>query len=136
MEWIVLGALALLLYFVIRFGAMAGSWLAGSRYRAYRQLATRYHGKYESRGLADPPTVSFTYNGSNVRVGLAPNVSGQSHGPRTRVVARFRQGLPIRLELAPRARPSPMQAPKGTRLVRLGDPEFDQGYIVQAAIRN
>ncbi len=132
MAWVFLGSLALILYLVIRLGALASAWLSGSRYRAYRQLAARYQGKYESRGLADPPTVSFSHQGSLVRVGLAPQVAGQALGPRTRVVARFRQGLPFRLELAPILRPAPPQIPKGTRSVRIGDQEFDRGYVVQA----
>ncbi|AGA26105.1 RING finger protein [Singulisphaera acidiphila] len=132
MHLVVLGAIILLVYLVIRLGATAGAWLTGSRYRAYRQLAARYQGKYESRGLSDPPTVSFAYNGSNVRVGLAPQITGQPNNPRTRVVVRFRNGLPFRLELAPISRPAPAQAPKGTRLVRIGDQEFDRGFVVQA----
>lgn len=132
MQLVVLGAIILLVYLVIRLGATAGSWLTGSRYRAYRQLAARFHGKYESRGLSDPPTVSFAYQGSNVRVGLAPQIAGQPQHPRTRVVARFRNGLPFRLELAPLSRPAPAQPPKGTRLVRIGDQEFDRGFVVQA----
>lgn len=132
MAWVFLGGLALLLYLVIRLGALASAYLSGSRYRAYRQLATRYQGKYESRGLADPPTVSFSFHGSLVRVGLAPQVAGQALGPRTRVVVRFREGLPFRLELAPVLRPAPPQSPRGTRLVRIGDQEFDRGYVVQA----
>ena len=128
----ILGAFFLILYLVLRLGASASAWLSGSRYRSYRQLAARYRGKYESRGLSDPPTVSFPYNGSNVRVGLAPHVAGQPPNPRTRAVARFRRGLPFRLELAPVARPAPPQPPKGTRLVRVGDQEFDRGYVVQA----
>jgi hypothetical protein len=127
-----LGVFFLGLYLMIRFGAWATARLTGSRYRAYRQLAARYRGKYENRGLSDPPTVSFSYNGSSVRVGLAPHVAGQPPNPRTRVVVRFGNGLPFRLELAPVARPSPPQPPKGTRLVRIGDQEFDRGYVVQA----
>ena len=100
--------------------------------RAYRQLANRFHGRYESRGISDPPTVSFLYHGTTVRVGLAPNVPGQPANPRTRVVARFRRGIPFRLELAPISRPAPPQAPKGTRIVRTGDPDFDRGYVIQA----
>ncbi|WP_406696565.1 RING finger protein [Singulisphaera sp. Ch08] len=132
MHLVVLGAIVLLVYLVIRLGATAGAWMTGNRYRSYRQLAARYQGKYESRGLSDPPTVSFAYKGSNVRVGLAPQITGQSNHPRTRVVARFRNGLPFRLELAPVSRPAPAQAPKGTRLVRIGDQEFDRGFVVQA----
>jgi hypothetical protein len=133
MAWVILGVLALLLYLTIRLVALLSAWVSGSRYRAYRMLATRYQGRYESRGLSDPPTVSFSHRGSAVRVGLAPQIAGQSAvGPRTRVVARFRQGVPFRLELAPVSRPAPPQAPKGTRLVRLGDQEFDRGYVVQA----
>jgi hypothetical protein len=132
MGLIILGLVALGIYLAIRVGAAASAWISGSRFRAYRILATSYHGRYENRGLSDPPTVSFAHNGSNVRVGLAPQVPGQALGPRTRVVARFRRGLPFRLELAPVARPAPPQPPKGTRIVRLGDPEFDRHYIVQA----
>lgn len=132
MSFVVLGLVLLAIYFTIRFLAKAGAWLSGNRFRAYRALATRYQGRYEARGLSDPPTVSFPYNGSNVRVGLAPQIPGQVLGPRTRVVARFRAGLPFRLELAPVSRPAPPQAPKGTRLVRVGDPEFDRGFVVQA----
>jgi hypothetical protein len=132
MTLVALGAIVLVLYLAIRLGATAASWLSGNRHRAYRQLAQRYRGKYESRGISDPPTVSFSYNGSNVRVGMAPQVPGQPPNPRTRVVARFPKGLPFRLELAPVSRPSPAQAPRGTRVVRVGDQEFDRGYVVQA----
>jgi hypothetical protein len=48
------------------------------------------------------------------------------------VVARFAHGLPFRMELAPIARPAPPQPPKGTRLVKVGDAEFDRGYVTQA----
>jgi hypothetical protein len=132
MQLLAVGIIVLLLYVIVRLMATAGAWVSGNRFRAYRQLATRYQGKYESRGLSDPPTVSFGYNGANVRVGLAPHVAGQPPNPRTRVVARFRQGIPFRLELAPASRPSPAQAPKGTRPIRIGDQEFDRGYVIQA----
>jgi hypothetical protein len=129
---VVIGLIVLTLYLVVRLVASAGAWISGNRFRAYRLLAAGYQGRYENRGLSDPPTVSFSHNGSSVRVGLAPQVPGQVLGPRTRVVARFRQGLPFRLELAPVSRPSPPQPPRGTRLVRVGDPEFDRGFVVQA----
>ena len=129
---VILGLFALLLYLGIRLGASALAWLSGTRHRPYRQLAVRYRGRFESRGFSDPPTVSFTYHGANVRVGLAPQVAGRPLVPRTRVVARFARGLPFRFELSPIARPAPPQAPKGTRLVRVGDPEFDRGYVIQA----
>ena len=132
MDLLVLGLIVLGFYLLVRLAATSSSWLSGRRFSAYRQLAALFRGKYESRGLTDPPTVSFTHNGSAVRVGLAPQIVGQSQAARTRVVARFGGGLPFRMELAPTARPAPSQAPKGTRLVRIGDPEFDRGYIVQA----
>ena len=132
MGLVVVGLVILSTYLAIRLLAAGSAWLAGNRFRAYRLLAARYHGRDENRGLSDPPTVSFGYNGSNVRVGLAPQVPGQALGPRTRVVARFRTGLPFRLELAPVSRPAPPQPPKGTRIVRAGDPEFDRGFVVQA----
>ncbi len=90
-------------------------------------------GRYETRGLSDPPTVSFTHNGATVRVGLAPTIQGQpGQIPRTRVVARFGHGIPFRMELAPAARPAPPQSPRATRPVMTGDREFDNGYVVRA----
>jgi hypothetical protein len=130
--WLYVGLVVLILYAVIRGGVKSITWITGNRFRAYRQLATRYRGRYENRGLSDPPTVSFTHNGSTVRVGLAPQIPGQPTFPRTRVVVRFGQGLPFRLELAPYARPSPAQPPKGTRPVRVGDHDFDRAFSVQA----
>jgi hypothetical protein len=120
------------LYLVVRLTAKGFAGLAGARFKAYRQLALRYGGKYENRGLVDPPTVSFAHNGSNVRVGLAPTVPGQPSYPRTRVVCRFAKGIPFRMELMPLGRPAPAQPPKGTRPVKSGHVEFDRGYIVQA----
>jgi hypothetical protein len=133
MQMVILGLIILSAYIFIRLIAKTGAWMSGSRYRAYRQLATRYNGRYESRGLSETPTVSFNYNGSTVRVGLAPTIAGQPDQiPRTRVVARFQSGIPFRMELAPVSRPAPPQPPKGTRPVKLGDPAFDSGYVVQA----
>jgi hypothetical protein len=120
------------LYVAVRLGSSALAGFSGARHRAYRQIAQRYRGRYENRGLVDPPTVSFQHNGSNVRLGLAPVIAGQPSIPRTRVVARFGRGLPLRLELMPMGRPAPAQPPKGTRLVRTGHAEFDRSYIVQA----
>jgi Prokaryotic RING finger family 1 len=129
----ILGLIVLFACLLIRAMAKFGAWMSGARYRAYRQLAARYNGRYESRGLSDTPTVSFSHNGSTVRVGLAPTIAGQpAQIPRTRVVARFPSGIPFRLELAPVSRPAPPQPPKGTRPVKVGDSAFDHGYIVQA----
>ncbi len=133
MELVILGAIVLFVYLMVRLLATFGAWMSDARYRGYRELANRYRGRYETRGLSDPPTVSFNHNGSTVRVGLAPTIAGQpSQIPRTRVVARFRQGIPFRLELAPLARPAPPQLPKGTRLLKLGIAEFDREFVVQA----
>ncbi|MFI5458303.1 MAG: RING finger protein [Isosphaerales bacterium] len=133
MQLLFIGLVVLFVYIFIRLLVILSAWMRGARYRAYRHLATRYGGRYESRGLSESPTVSFTHNGATVRVGLAPTVPGQpGQIPRTRVVVRFRSGIPFRLELAPVIRPAPPQSPKGTRLVKLGDPEFDRGFVVQA----
>jgi len=133
MELVILGAIVFFVYVVVRLLATFGTWVSDARYRGYRELANRYRGRYESRGLSDPPTVSFNHNGANVRVGLAPTIAGQpGQIPRTRVVVRFRAGIPFRLELAPSARPAPPQAPKGTRLLKLGIAEFDREFVVQA----
>jgi len=132
MSLLVVGLFALIIYLAIRLASTAAAWLSGSRHWPYRQLAMRYRGRFESRGFSDPPTVSFSHNGSNVRVGLAPQVAGKSQAARTRVVARFQEGLPFRFELAPVSRPAPAQPPKGTRPVRVGDLEFDGSYVIQA----
>ncbi|WP_435019283.1 RING finger protein [Tundrisphaera sp. TA3] len=132
MGWIVLIVFIALAYAFVRVCAKVAGGIAGTRFRAYRQLAAQYRGKYENRGMSDPPTVSFTHHGALVRVGLAPIVPGQPTIPRTRVVVRFARGLPFRLELAPVGRPSPAQPPKGTRPIRVGDSEFDRGFVVQA----
>jgi hypothetical protein len=132
MELVWLGVFFLLLYLVVRFLTKGMSGLSRIRHKAYRQLAQRYRGKYEPRGLVDPPTVSFTHAGSMIRVGLAPVVPNQPATPRTRVVARFGQGLPLRLELMPMGRPQPPQAPKGTRPVKLGQSDFDRAWVIQA----
>lgn len=133
MELVILILIVLFLYIGIRALSTFSAWMTGRRYQAYRSLAARFRGRYESRGLSDPPTVSFIHNGSTVRVGLAPTIAGQPNQlPRTRVVARFAQGIPFRLELAPSCRPSPPQPPRGTRAVRLRDPAFARTYVVQA----
>ena len=134
MELVILGLIVLSVYLVIRLLAKFGAWMSGARYRAYRQLAARYNGRYESRGLSDTPTVSFNHNGSTVRVGLAPTIAGQPGqipaNPGGRPVSNrgFRFGWSWRRQAVPR----PPQPPKGTRPVKLGDPEFDRGYVVQA----
>ena len=132
MELLLIGLIALPLYLIVRFGPSWIDWLSGRKFRAYRQLAQRYRGGYENRGLSEPPTVNFSYNSSTVRVGLAPPIPGQPLPPRTRIVIRFAKGLPFRLELAPVARPAPPQPPRGTRPILCGDAEFDRAFIVQA----
>jgi hypothetical protein len=131
-EFVVLGLIVLFIYAFIRLLTSLSSWMQYSRYRAYRQLASRFHGRYESRGISEPPTVSFYYQSTSVRVGLAPTVPGQPSIPRTRVVARFRRGIPFRLELAPVSRPAPPQPPKGTRVVKTGAADFDRRFVIQA----
>jgi hypothetical protein len=133
MQLLFVALIVLLVYLFIRLLANFGKWMGGVRYRAYRHLAARYRGRYESRGLSEAPTVSFTHNAATVRVGLAPTIAGQpAQIPRTRVVARFSRGIPFRLELAPFVRPAPPQPPKGTRPVKLGEQEFDREFVVQA----
>ena len=132
MQLFAVGLILLFMYLFVRGGARLVSWMSGARHKAYRSLAARYRGRCESRGLVDPPTVSFVHNGSSVRVGLAPVVPGQPSGPRTLVVARFPEGLPLRLELLPASRPKPPQPPRGTRPVSAGIPEFDRSYFIQA----
>ncbi len=127
---------AILVFFVAVYGIVrllstvisrSGSW-----HHPYAQLALLYDGRVESRGRAATPLVCFHHRGAQVRVGLAP----QSHAqvapfPRTRVVIRFRESIPFRLELAPWARQAPAQPPKGTRRVVIEHPSFGH-YVVYA----
>ena len=57
MELVILCLIVLLLYLFIRLLTSFSTWMSGTRYRAYRHLGLHYRGRYESRGLADPPTV-------------------------------------------------------------------------------
>lgn len=131
MRLAVLCGITLTLYFLLRLGARGIAAISGGRFKAYRLLASRYHGEYESRGMYDPPTVSFHHHDSLVRVGLAPVTPGQPPNPRTRVVSRFKEGMPFRLELAPVTRPAPPQEPRGTRPVKLGIPFLDREFNVR-----
>jgi hypothetical protein len=132
-ELIGLAIFFLVLYGLVRGASRALAALTGSRFRAYRLLAHKYRGRYENRGMIDPPTVSFTHRDSSVRVGLAPVVPGQPAPPRTRVVARFGAGgLPFRFELMPATRPAPPQPPKGTRPVPSGQAAFDRAFVARA----
>lgn len=132
MIWIFLALVALALYGFLIGGVKFVSVVLGGRHGAYRQLAAEFRGRYEPRGLADPPTVSFAHADATVRVGLAPTIPGQANPPRTRVVVRFNQGIPFRLELIPTNRPAPPQPPKGTRVVRIGDATFDRMFLIRA----
>ena len=94
-------------------------------------------------GMTDPPTVSFNYNGSTVRVGLAPQFPGQPTYPRTRVVARFAKGpaVPARTlpgwSTGPRAASQEGQGrfawetPSSTEtfLVQANDPEMARDFL-------
>ena len=124
MEVIVLGLIVLFIYAFIRLMASLSAWMTGKRYRAYRQVADRFGGRYESRGSAirrrsascimEPPSASAWRRRFRAsRPTPAPALSRDSA-----------QGIPFRLELAPAARPAPIQAPKGTRPVKTGDLEF------------
>jgi len=132
-----MGFFGLILLLLFAYGAVraltaVGAWAIGARYRAFRRLASRYGGRCESRGMSGAPIVSFQHGGDLVRVGLAPPGPGGSATPATRIIVRFRQAVPLRLELAPVSRALPRRALKGTNPVRLGDREFDGGFVVQA----
>ncbi|MDG3005691.1 RING finger protein [Paludisphaera mucosa] len=122
----------LVAYGVIRFLARAIAWASGSRYRAFRRLASRFGGRYETRGLSDSPIVSFPQGEDVVRVGLAPASARRAGVISTRVVVRFRNGIPFRLDLAAFDSPLIRMAAKGTQPVRLGDREFDGAFAVRA----
>ncbi len=124
--------LVLVTYIVVRLVAKGFRAAFAARFRAYRLLARRLDGQYESRGMSEPPTVSFHHRGVAIRVGLAPSIPGQPSGPKTRIVARFGPGQPLRLEISPRLRPGPPQEPRGTRQIRLGVPEFDRVYLARS----
>ena len=107
--------------------------MSGVRYWAYRHLAALLRGSTRAEGSRNTPTVSFTHNGSTVRVGLAPTIAGQpaadSSDPRGRAV---QPRHPVPAGAGSRCPPAPAQAPKGTRPVKLGDQEFDRDFVVQA----
>lgn len=122
----------LVVYGLVRLLTAVGSWAVGSRYRAFQRLAVQYGGRCEPRGASNAPIVSFQHEGDLIRVGLAPPGPGGSVNPATRIIVRFRRAAPLRLELAPVERGLPRRAMKGTNPVRLGDREFDGGFVVQA----
>ncbi|AMV37171.1 RING finger protein [Planctomyces sp. SH-PL62] len=122
----------LVAYGLIRLLAKSAAWVTGSRYRAFRRLAARHGGRYETRGLSDSPIVSFPQGEDLVRVGLAPASARRPGVISTRVVVRFRRGIPFRLDLAPRESPQLRPPAKGTQPVFLGDREFDGAFVVQA----
>ncbi len=132
MLWIFFILAALVLYGMLRGGVKLSTLLTVGRYGAYRQLAAEFGGRYEPRGLTDPPTVSFRHRGATVRVGLAPLVPGQPRRPGPGWSIRFDQGIPFRLELTPASRPTPPQPPKGTRAVRVGDASSTAASSIQA----
>ena len=113
MQTVIVGLIVLSAYILIRLLARIGAWMSGARYRAYRQLAARYNGRYESRGISDTPTVSFNYHGSTYARWPAhdrrptwadsPNPGGRP----------FQSGIPFRLELASGSRPRPAPATQG-----------------------
>ncbi len=123
---------ALAAYWSLRLIARAAAWALGSRYRAFRQLAGRFHGVYETRGLSDSPIVSFPRGEDLVRVGLAPASARTPGVVSTRVVVRFRRGIPFRLDLLPASSPRARQASQGTETVATGDREFDGAFAVRA----
>lgn len=124
------GGVFLFLYFVLRAASFLVSRFSERRYRAYRRLAKRYRGRYEPRGMGEPPTVGFLYNGSLVRVGLAPVAQRRGPtAPRSRVVARIgRINRSFRMELIPASPDSMLQQPRGTRRITLGDTDFDRSF--------
>lgn len=132
MELIGLALFALIGYGCLRFISQILSWLTGSRYRAFRRLSSHYGGRYETRGLADSPIVSFSQGEDLVRVGLAPASARRAGMVSTRVVVRFRRGIPFRLDLFPHHSMIGRMSEKGTQPVRLGDREFDNAYAVRA----
>lgn len=120
------------IYAIVRLVSTVASW-TGTWHRPYSQLAVAFDGRVESRGNDRSPLVSFEYKGSLVRVGLAPEQPGQIESiPRSRVVARFAEGVPFRLELAPYSRIGQAQPPKGTRRVEVDEPHFNRAYVVHA----
>ena len=133
MELVILGLIVLSLYIFIRLLSTFSAWVSGSRYRAYRHLAAQYRGRYrESRsvgpahGQLHPQWVDHPGGpGTHHRRTGRPDPAD----PRRDAI---RGGDPVPTRTGPIARPAPPQAPKGTRLVKVGDPAFDRGFLVQA----
>ena len=123
----ILGAFVLFFYLVVRLRldpglsvdrdastGPTGNWRCG------------YGGRYESRGLADPPTVSFQHNGRRCGSACAVRSPG-SHPCLGRAWWRGSPGAAVPPGAGAGLPPRPAQPPKGTRLVRVGDLEFDRG---------
>jgi len=119
-------------YGLIRLLAKLGAWAAGARYRGFRRLAARRGGRYETRGLGDSPIVSFPHGEDLVRVGLAPTAGRRPGQTSTRIVVRFRRGVPFRMDLLPLGSPRLRMPTKGTLRVAVGDREFDGAFAVLA----
>lgn len=124
--------LALVGYGSFRLLARAVAWASGTRYVALRRLASRFGGRYETRGLADSPIVSFPHGEDLVRVGLAPASDRNPGLVGTRIVVRFRRGIPFRLDLLPTDSPMLRRAVRGMEPVVLGDREFEGAFAVRA----
>lgn len=132
-----MGLLAFAFFVLLAYGSLrltikAVAWATGSRYHAFRRLAARFNGRYEARGLADSPIVSFPQGDDLVRVGLAPASARKAGVISTRVVVRFRRGIPFRLDLLPADSPTLRQVVRGLQPVRVGDREFDGAFAVRA----
>jgi len=114
------------------------TWDAGSQSRRrterlYRQLAEAFQGSIETRGRDQSPLIRFTHRGSLIRAGLSPvNSRNSGDSPRTRVVARFRQSLPFRLEITPRSGPGFTLPPRDARALELNRPDFDSQFRLHA----
>ena len=125
-ELVVLGLIVFFIYAFIRLLTSFSGWMQGAAIVLIASSPAGFMADTRAGESAIRPRSASGTREPWCRVGLAPVVPGQPANPRTRVVARFRRGIPFRLELAPVSRPAPPQPPKGTRIVKTGDPEFDR----------
>jgi hypothetical protein len=107
-------------------------------YSALMTLARKRQGRCESRGVSDPPIVTFHHGQALVRVGLAPALANERRPSRTRVVVRFADPQTTRLELIHKDSKQPFNPPRGTRRVDLANHpiaeryDFDPPWILAA----
>ena len=132
MELVILGLIVLFIYAFIRGWPPSAAWMTGAPIPGLSPASQRFNGRYESRGISDPPTVSFLHHGTTVRVGLAPTIPGQPVNPQDAGRRAIPEGDPVPARARPGSRPAPPQAPRAPARSRPASPSSTADFVVQA----